>query len=109
MKHEELLAEHLHMETEGARSPVSRHVVDPRLEDTIDIELLAVQRMLDGKWLARLQTIKPQEFGEMTPSQQRTWTDRAERFAKRFAEIHNWMRRNCASVPEIPEFLRRQA
>jgi hypothetical protein len=106
---EELLTEHRAMESEGDRSPTSKHVVDPHLEDTIDIELLAVQRMLDGKWLARLQTISPQEFGQLTAVEQRTWTDRAERFAKRFAEIHNWMSRNAPAKPEIPKFLRRQA
>lgn len=78
---------------------------DP-LEDTIDIDELAKQRLLDNKWLARLQTISPQEFGQLTPSERRVLAARAERFAKRFGEIANWMRINSSPEPEPPRFLR---
>jgi hypothetical protein len=84
-------------------------VVDPHLENTIDIDMLAVERMLDGKWLARLQTITPEAFGQMTPVERRTWADRAERFRKRFTAIAGWMEAHAERAPALPEFLKATA
>lgn len=95
----ELLAMHLTEETEGERSPI-KHIVDPRLEQTIDINALALERLLDGKWLAQLQTMTAEQFGRLSATEQRTWTLRAIRFEKRFAEIANMCRRNCAAPPQ---------
>jgi len=94
------------MESEGDRSP-RQHVVDPRLEDTIDIEMLALQRLLDSKWMARIQTITPKEFGQLTTVEQRTWLARAERIEKRFGEQANMMRRNVRGPElQLPDALR---
>src|SRR3954470_5348918 len=51
---------------------VRPHVVDPRLESTIDIELLAVQRLLDLSRFKRLLSITPQEFGKLEQVARRT-------------------------------------
>lgn len=78
--------------------------VDP-LDETVDIDALAMERVLDNKWLARLQTIGPLEFGTLTPSERRVLAARADRFAKRFGEIANWMRAAAPREIQPPLFL----
>jgi len=63
--------------------------------------------MLDSKWMARIQTIKAEEFGHMTTAEQRTWLARCERIEKRFGEQANMMRRNVrGAAAELPAYLR---
>ncbi len=93
-------------ETEANEAMQRRYVVDPRIEETADIDQLALQRMLSCEWLARIQTIRPEEFRYMTPAERRTWADRAERFAKRFTSISRWMGLNAGPKPEVPDYLR---
>lgn len=88
---------------------MKHETVIPELEDTLDLDAIILERLLDNKWLARLQTINPIEFGQLTPSERRVWASRAERFRKRFEQISNWMCRASGSEPELPEFLRRGA
>ncbi len=83
--------------------------MNAQLEDTIDLDAVIVERLLDNKWLARLQTITPTEFGMLTPSEQRTLAGRAERFRKRFEEIATWMNRNAPPPLEIPDVWRQRA
>lgn len=105
MKRDELLAEHRACETEGTRSPPGP-VVIPELEDTIDIELLALQRMLDLSRFKRLMSITPQEFGQLTSVEKRNLLRAAEGFQKRFDEITAWMGRSTPATPPLPEFLK---
>lgn len=77
-------------------------VVDPRLEETIDIELLAVQRMLDFSRFKRLMSITPKEFGQLSQVEKRLLLRAASGFQKRFDELVNWMSRNSPVEPELP-------
>lgn len=105
MTHEELLAEHLAYETEGSRSPPSKHVI-PELEETLDIELLALQRLLDLTRFKRLMSITPEQFGELDQVERRLLLRAAEGFQKRFDEICSWMGRNTAAAPPVPKYIR---
>lgn len=108
MTRDELLALHREMESEGDRSPSGRFVI-PALEDTIDIELLALQRLLDVTRFKRLMSITPQEFGQITPVEQRLLLRAAAGFQKRFDEICAWMGRNVRPDVDVPQFLRTSA
>ena len=93
-------------EERAALAQMRPQVVDPRLEETIDIELLAVQRLLDLSRFKRLLSIQPKEFGELTAVEQRNLLRAAEGFRKRFDEISTWMGRNAKTPPATPEFLK---
>lgn len=90
----------------AALSRMRPQVVDPRLEQTIDIELLAVQRMLDLSRFKRLLSIQPKEYGQLTAVEQRNLLRAADGFRKRFDEISTWMGRNAKAVPDAPAFLK---
>src|SRR4051812_17343613 len=96
-------------EERAALAALRPQVVDPRLESTIDIELLAVQRLLDLSRFKRLLSITPQEFGKLEQVERRNLLRAADGFRKRFGEISNWMTLNVAKEPELPEGLRRRA
>lgn len=88
-----------HMKTEEM-------AVLPELEITIDIELLALQRLLDVTRFKRLMNITPQQFGELDQVERRLLLRAAEGFQKRFDEICCWMGRNTPAEPPVPKYLR---
>lgn len=94
---------------ERAALNAMRPRVLPELEDTIDIELLAVQRMLDFSRMKRLLSILPQDFGQLSAVEQRLLLRAADGFHKRFDAISSWMRRNVAPEPALPPYLQAKA
>lgn len=102
------LMAHEEAETEERRALDSMRprLVDPRLEATIDIELLAVQRGLEFSRMKRVLSITPQEFGQLSGVERRNLLRAAQGFFKRFDEISAWMGRNSPALPELPQYLR---
>jgi hypothetical protein len=107
LEHEETQA--LERMVEPATEPATKHVVVERLEQTIDIELLALQRMLDLSRFKRLMNIQPREYGQLAAVEQRNLLRAATGFRKRFDEIESWMTLNCAEEIETPECWRERA
>lgn len=91
---------------ERAALEAMRPRVLPELEATIDIELLAVQRMLDASRFKRLMSITPQEFGQLDQVERRLLLRAAHGFQQRFDELVAWMGRNTSPAPELPKFLK---
>jgi hypothetical protein len=94
---------------ERAALNAMRPRVLPELEQTVDIELLAVQRMLDFSRMKRLLNILPQEFGQLSQVERRLLLRAARGFEKRFGEVSTWMARNTAPEPELPANLKASA
>lgn len=102
----EMLREHLLMETEGERSPAQSAEAEEIacLEKQFEESgIRRVEQLLDGEMTRRVLTLKPENWREMSAAERRIMIDWTERRIKEFDTKLAFMLRNLVSDVTVPE------
>lgn len=105
----EMLREHLLMETEGERSPAQSAEAEEiaALEKQFEESgIRRVEQLLEGDIHRKVVSLKPETWREMSALQQQIMIDWTERKIKVLSERLCMMRRNSKDGPETPDWLK---